>query len=396
MESARLNILHVIPSVSPVRGGPSRIIEVMEAAVTEAGAQVTTATTDDDGWGRRLAIDAQPIQINRATRFYARKWLEFYSVAPGIVPWLWTNVHRFDVVHIHALFSFSSIAAAIVARAQGVPYIIRPLGTLTTYGFRQRRHWLKRLSLAFIEGPILRGSVATHFTSKAEWDEAAALGIPMRGIVIPLGVGEPAPANREALLRDFPTLEGRQRLLFLSRLDPKKNLEGLLRAFAELQHCRAQATLLIAGDGPAPYVAILKALARSLGIARHVFWLGHIEGSRKSAAFAAADVFVLPSFSENFGIAAVEALLAGLPCVLGEGIAIAKDIEEAGAGVVTAPEPKAIARALEQLLGDDTLRRDMGARGKAFAECHYSIRAMAEQLVTLYKDVQYRRGQISA
>ena len=238
--------------------------------------------------------------------------------------------------------------------------------------------------------------MATHFTSKAEWDEAAALGIPLRGVVIPLGVEESAPANRETLLRDFPALEGRQRLLFLSRLDPKKNLEGLLRAFAELQHWRAQASLLIAGDGPAAYVAMLKELARSLGIARHVVWLGHVEGPRKSAAFAAADVFVLPSFSENFGIAAVEALLAGLPCVLGEGIAIAKDVEEAGAGVVTAPEPKAIARALEQLLGDDTLRRDMGARGKAFAECHYSIRAMAEQLVTLYKDVQYRRGPISA
>jgi glycosyltransferase involved in cell wall biosynthesis len=321
--------------------------------------------------------------------------LDFYNVAPGIVPWLWTNMRRFDVVHIHALFSFSSIAAAIVARAQGVPYIIRPLGTLTTYGIRQRRHWLKRLSLALIEGPILRGSVATHFTSKAEWDEAAALGIPLRGIVIPLGVEESAPATPEALLRDIPTLEGHQRLLFLSRLDPKKNVEGLLRAFAELRHWRAQVTLLIAGDGPVPYVVILKELAKSLGIARYVFWLGHVEGPRKSAAFAAADVFVLPSFSENFGIAAVEALLAGLPCVLSEGIAIAKDIEAAGAGVVIAPEPKAIARALEQLLGDDTLRRNMGARGKAFAECHYSIRAMAEQLITLYKDVQYRRNPIS-
>ena len=96
----------------------------MEAAVTEAGAQVTTATTDDDGPGRRLAIDARPDQANRATRFYARKWLDFYNIAPGIVPWLWRNVRRFDVVHIHALFSFSSIAAAIVARARGVPYII--------------------------------------------------------------------------------------------------------------------------------------------------------------------------------------------------------------------------------------------------------------------------------
>jgi glycosyltransferase involved in cell wall biosynthesis len=92
----------------------------------------------------------------------------------------------------------------------------------------------------------------------------------------------------------------------------------------------------------------------------------------------------------------VEALLAGLPCVLGEGIAIAKDVERAGAGVVTAPEPKAITRALEQLLGDDNLRLEMGTKGKAFAESHYSIRAMAEQLLTLYEDVRCRRSPTRA
>jgi glycosyltransferase involved in cell wall biosynthesis len=370
------------------------MIAVMEAAVTEAGAEVTTATTDDDGPGRRLAIDARPDSANRAKRFYARKWLDFYSIAPGLVPWLWRNVRRFDVVHIHALFSFSSIAAAIVARTRGVPYVIRPLGTLTTYGISQRRPWLKRLSLALIEGPILRASGAAHFTSKAEWDEAARLGIPLRGVVIPLGVEKQEPGNREALLRDFPSLQG-QRLLFLSRLDPKKNVEGLLRAFAELRRWRPQAKLVIAGDGPTAYVAMLKDLARALGIAQQVVWLGHVEGPRMAAAFAVADIFVLPSFSENFGIAAVEALLAGLPCVLGQGVAIAEDVEKAGAGVVTAPEPKAIARAVERLLGDDALRHDMGAKGRAFAQSQHSTRAMAEQLIALYEDMRFRRGKTS-
>jgi glycosyltransferase involved in cell wall biosynthesis len=248
------------------------------------------------------------------------------------------------------------------------------------------------LSLVVIEGPILRASAAAHFTSKAEWDETAALGIPMRGIVIPLGVEKQTAGNREALLRDFPALEGHPRLLFLSRLDPKKNLEGLLHAFAELQR-RWQVSLVIAGDGPAAYVIGLKELARSLGIAQQVVWLGHVEGPRKAAVFAAADAFVLPSFSENFGIAAVEALLAGLPCVLGQGVAIAKDVEAARAGLVTAPEPVAIARALERLLSDDALRRDMGARGKAFAELQYSTSVMAEQLIALYEDIRFRRSR---
>jgi glycosyltransferase involved in cell wall biosynthesis len=248
------------------------------------------------------------------------------------------------------------------------------------------------LSLALVDGPIVRASAATHFTSKAEWDEAAGLGIPLRGILIPLGVEVPQ-GNREALLRDFPALEGRQRLLFLSRLDPKKNVEGLLRAFAKLKE-RARASLVIAGDGPAAYVAILKELARSLSIAQQVIWLGHVEGPRKAAAFAVADIFILPSFSENFGIAAVEALLTGLPCVLGRGVAIAKDVQEAGAGLVISPEPEAILQALEQLLSDDSLRHEMGARGRAFAERQYSIRVMAEQLIALYEDIRYR-GRIS-
>jgi glycosyltransferase involved in cell wall biosynthesis len=261
---------------------------------------------------------------------------------------------------------------------------------MANYGIARRRPWLKRLSIAMIEGPVLRASAAVHFTSKTEWDEAAALGISLRGIIIPLGVEEQRLEDRERSV-PFSTLERFHKLLFLSRLDPKKNVEGLLRAFAQLEQRRTKATLMIAGDGPLEYVASLKELARSLSIAQQVVWLGHIEGAQKSAAFMAADVFVLPSFSENFGIAAVEALLAGLPCVLGEGVAIAKDVKEAGAGLITPPEPVAIRQALEQILGDDVLRRGMSARGREFARHQYSTRTMAERLITLYQDILLSR-----
>jgi glycosyltransferase involved in cell wall biosynthesis len=365
------------------------MMPIIEAAVSALGTKLTTATTDDDGTGRWLASDARPQLANGAHRFYAHKWIDFYKIAPDIVPWLWRNVRRFDVVHIHALFSFLSIAAAIVARARGVPYIIRPLGTLTAYGVN-KRPWLKRLSIAVIEGPILRASAAVHFTSRAEWKEATALGISLRGVVIPLGMQVQQRGDRRLLLRDFPILKGRVNLLFLSRLDPKKNIEGLLRAFAELQEWRARANLIMAGDGPFEYLTELKELAGSLGIAQQVIWLGHVAGPYKAAVFATTDVFVLPSFSENFGIAAVEALLAGVPCVLGEGVAIAEAVEEAGAGLVTTPEPKDIARALEKLLGDAALRRHMGARGEAFAKREFSTRAMAEKLVALYEEIASR------
>jgi glycosyltransferase involved in cell wall biosynthesis len=383
--SRPFDILHVIPSVSAVHGGPSRAIVAMERALTEAGVNVTTATTDDDGPGQRLRHDDRVADVNGATRIYVRKWSDFYKVAPGLIPWLWHNVQRFDVVHIHAMFSFTSIAAGVVARLRRVPYIVRPLGTLGRYGVTRRRPWLKRLSLRLIEGPILRGAAYVHCTSEAELEEAWALGLRFNGGVIPLGVEQPLIHHPEwkvgtATSRASTGLA----VLYLSRIDRKKNIEGLLSAFAIVARDRPDVILQIAGDGPAEYVAVLKAQATSLSIERRVEWLGHIEGDAKAAAFAAADVFVLPSYSENFGIAAVEAMLAGLPCILGEGVGIAGEVRAAAAGCLVAPEPHAIAVALAQLLDDGEERERMGQRALTFARREYSTATMAQRLMALY------------
>ena len=145
--------------------------------------------------------------------------------------------------------------------------------------------------------------------------------------------------------------------------------------------------LLIAGDGAPTYVAGLKRLAAELGIEQHLVWLGYVEGARKADVLAAAEVFVLPSFSENFGIAVAEALLGGLPCVLSEGIGIAPEAKAAGAALVVRPHPDDIARAITTLLKDDARRRDMAVNAKRFAEREYSTAVMAERLIALYREV---------
>jgi glycosyltransferase involved in cell wall biosynthesis len=291
------------------------------------------------------------------------------------------------VVHIHGLFSFASTAAAWVARRNGVPYIVRPLGSLARYGLRERRRQLKRLSVALVEGAILRGAAAVHFTSRAELEEAQAIGLPMRGVVIPLGVDvEDSPPA--APLR-HTALAGRRVILFLARLDPMKNLEAVIDAVAASPMLRDLCALVVAGAGEAGYVAKLKARATAAGISEHTLWLGHVEGAEKQAAFAAADVFALPSFMENFGIAAVEALLAGVPCVLGEGVAIAAAVEETGAGLRVRPEAPAVGQALEQILeAEPALARAMGLRATEFAKSAFSTAAMAQQLIALYEDVR--------
>ena len=382
---AKPNVLHVIPSISHAHGGPSRAIRLMEQALGGSAWQCVTATTDDDGPGRHLDRPLnRPMLEGQATRWYFHKNTEFYKAAWSFVPWVRRNVGRFDVVHIHALFSFTSIVAAWAARRAGVPYIIRPLGTLTHYSRTQRRPWLKRLSLKWIEGPLLRDAAAVHFTSLEEQREAAECGVPMRGVVIALGIETPALSDDTLLRSRFPTLHGALYLLYLSRLDPKKNLEGLLRAFALCHTQWPNTKLLIAGNGAPDYVASLVTLASRLGLDERVIWAGHIDGDLKASALAGAHLFVLPSFSENFGIAAAEALMAGLPCVLGQGVAIATDVVEAGAGVAVGIDPGAIAAGLFELLTDEPARQRMSSNALNLAHSKFSIKAMGENVVLLY------------
>lgn len=350
----------------------------------DAGHQMTTLATDDNGPGRRYSAAARPTAMAGVERVYVRKMLQPYQVAPGILPWLWRNVRRFDIVHIHAVFSFTSTATALIAWLRAVPYVVRPLGTLAAYGLANRRRLAKRVSIALVEGPLLRRAAAVHFTSQAELDEANALQIPMNGVVIPLGVISGASLQGTSTP---PRAGSGHSILFLSRIDPKKNVEGLLEAFACLVRSHGDVKLLIAGDGDAGYLDTLRRRARDLGIAERTEWLGHVAGAAKAEAFRTADIFVLPSFSENFGIAAAEAMAAGLPSVLSSGIAISGEAERAGAAISVAPDSAAVAEAIGGLLDDAPRRRAMSEAAVAHVRRNYSCTVMADRLTSLYSRI---------
>lgn len=384
---AALNVLQVIPSIAAVHGGPSLAILSIERALAAQGCSVTTVTTDDAGPGLRLAGEDVPAPARGVERIYCRKRTEFYKVAPGMGQWLWTNVRRFDTVHIHALFSFSTTAAAMVTRRLGVPYVLRPLGTLSGYGVNRRRPWMKRLSLACVEGPALRHAAAVHFTSRSEEQEARLLGIKMTGVVIPLGIEASRGGNHDRLLSNLGIPPSGPKILVLARIDPVKNFEGLFRALAILRRGGLTSTLLVGGAGESNYIGSLRDLARREGVGDQILWLGHVGGQAKADILAAADVFVLPSFSENFGLAALEALAVGLPCVLGRGVALAEEVMRAGAGVIVDPEPASIAAGLRRFLVDPAARRFAGTAAVALFTKDFSLERMGERLVSLYRSI---------
>jgi len=386
-----LRVLHVIPSLSPTHGGPSVALPLMVRSLVSQGVTVDVATTDDDGPGRRINVPLNKrLEQDGYGLFFLRKQTEFYKVSLPFSHWMAAHVAEYDLVHVHALFSYTGNCAARHARRRGVPYVVRPLGVLNRWGMENRRRLLKSLSFHFVEKPILRHAAAMHYTSDAEQREAEQAGATAPAAVIPLGIDlsefERLPGPYLFLQR-CPQAQSRMLVLFLSRLDFKKGLDLLLPAFAKVIRKYPRAMLVIAGNGNIDFLNGLKREAQRLGIADDILWPGFLSGADKLSAFAAASAFVLPSYSENFGIALVEALAAGLPCVTTEGVAVSEDLRERDAGVVVPCDVAVLAAALDRVLGDGALRARLGGNARRLAAERFSLAAMGAALKELYQRI---------
>lgn len=273
-----------------------------------------------------------------------------------------------------------------------MPYVVRPLGVLNRWGMQNRRRVLKRLSLLWIENPILRGAAAVHFTSRQEQGEAYDASSEVRSaqsVVIPLPVETSSnqTAQRDQFLGKFPKACGRTIVLFLSRISEKKGLELLLAAFAKVWKTHQTVLLVIAGSGNKEYERRLRAEAERLGMAEQILWTGFLDNEDKAGALAAATIFVLPSYSENFGIAAAEALAAGVPSILSDRVALSEYTLGKEAAVIVPPKSDEIAAALQMLLDDALLRQGLSENGRRLARERFSMQVVGATLKDLYESV---------
>ena len=398
-DDKKLRILHVVPSVDPADGGPSVAVPLLGKAIASRGHEVVILTTQrawsaEQGSRRQSAVAT----TGNIEYVYVRRSTNFYKVSWELVRWLKANIRNFDVVHIHALFSFASTAAAFVAAKNKVPYIVRPLGVLNQWGLRNRRSILKRASLALVEKRILTNAAAVHYTAAAERVEAAKIGewvARLPSFIVPLLVAaangqEQSAKGEEEFLQKYPRTRGKRIVLFLSRIDRKKGIELLLEAFASVQKEIENLVLLIAGSGDPAYESSLRSRAELLGINELVVWTGFVSGEDKAAVLDAAEIFVLPSYSENFGIAAAEAFAAGKACILSDQVGLADDARRANAAVVIRCDAKELAEAIKKLLTDPAARLAIGNAAQQFARNNLSLAAIGTQLDAEYRAIANR------
>jgi len=230
---------------------------------------------------------------------------------------------------------------------------------------------------------------AIHFTSETEMREAILPKVQTRGLVVPLGV-EPfkdANADWKLLQEKFPGLGDRKILLFMSRLDPKKGIIFVMQAAAKLLKQRDDFVIAVAGQGSRGYESELRRLRAKLGIEQQIVFTGTVTGQMKQSLLQRADLFVLPSYHENFGVAAVEAMAAGVPIIISNRVNIHAEVTRAGAGLVVDLDSNKLADAIAILLNDDAKRRSMGQRGRSLVESNFTWERVAAMTISMYETV---------
>lgn len=384
-------VLHVVGSLEPSTGGPSYSVPSLCGSLAGAGWRVTLCTTHDPSAGPVTLPAAGPGKA--AVRLVSvARWphvIRGITPARGFRAALLDAGARARLIHSHGVWLWPiNPATAALARQLGIPHVIAPRGMLDGWSLKQKV-WKKAVAWWAYQRRDLREAACLHVTSEMELGHCRALGLKNPVAVIPNGVDvpaacDPAQARREAVRR-WPGLANRRILLFLSRIHPKKGLLHLAGAWGSLCREFGDWTLVFAGYDEGGHRAEVEAACRAAGLGpSQVLWTGPVAGEAKAALLGAADLFVLPSHTENFGIVVAEALAYGCPVIATTGTPW-RPLAERGCGWWIEVGRDPLEAALREALNlGEAERREKGARGRAWVLQDYSWDKIGRDMASVY------------
>jgi len=331
-----MRLLHTIRSVNPAGGGPIEAIRLLAAAHRVQGHEVEIASLDrpEEDWVRQCELPVHALGRGGGT----------YGFGPAFAPWLRAHAAKYDAVIINGLWQYHGFGAWRVLRHMPTPYFVYPHGMLDPWFKRAYplKHLKKALYWPWAEYRVLRDARAVCFTCEEERRLARQSFRRYRCVerVVSLGVGKPAgdgTGSRRQFLARFPELHGKRLMLFLGRLHKKKGCDLLIQAFAAMHReglLDDAHQLIMTGPDQSGWQRELERLAGALGVADRVTWTGMLTGELKWGVLHAAEVLVLPSHQENFGLAVAEALACGVPVLISDKVNIWREIRDDDAGLV--------------------------------------------------------------
>ena len=386
-----MRILHVVPTYLPATryGGPIVAVHSLCRALAARGHAVEVFTTSIDGPTDTAVPYDRPVMLDGVkVRYFASRRLRRLSYAPALMQSLHDEIAGADVVHLHSAFLWPTWRAARLSRKSRIPYVVSPRGMLVKALIASRNRLIKSAWIALIERANLEQAAVIHATSAIEADEIQKFGWRLPRIaVVPNGVDAIEQAARQdAPPADIAALAGQQPLvLFFGRLAQVKGLDRLLRAFARTQ----RGTLAIVGNDYEGLAAGLFDMARHLKIDDRVRIVPRtITDAEKECMFAAARVFVLPSYSESFGNVVLEAMQRGLPVIVTPEVGAAEVVKESGGGLVASGDAQSLGAAIDRLTEDADKSSAMGEAGRRHVSERYGWQTVAARMEALYGELK--------
>jgi glycosyltransferase involved in cell wall biosynthesis len=385
-----VRILHVIPYMHASAGGPPVVVENFIRETNKFGHLSEIISTplfcnhDQRILLERLNTLARTVFVSPSRslcHLHPETWRQLYE-----------GIYAADIVHLHTLWHpINDIARRVCAR-QCRPYVLMPHGMLDPHSLMAKR-WRKAVYLWAIEHRNIADAKRIIFTTSEEARLATSqsLSLPQTA-VIPLGgdgSSEAAASLSPLFLERFPKARGRRQLLFLGRLHAKKGLDRILTVLPFIAQRFPDVLLTIVGDGAIEFETMLKNLIKTRDLENSVMITGRLDGAMKWGAYASAELFLLPSRQENFGIAVAEAMFMGIPVIISDRVNIWPYVKNSGAGIVLDDSRIEIQlkEALISLLTDPNKIRLSGMAGQNYARRNLTWRRAASQLLACYEEV---------
>ena len=383
-----MRLIHVVPAISPKLGAPAYVATLARYQAAQ-GIDTTIVTTNADPDGRLDVPLRTPVTVDGATCIFhdVTSIAGRYLLAPSMLETFRRAVPTCDLVHIHWLYNFSSVAAAHAALRADVPFVVQPHGSLDPH-LRKKNRSVKRAYMATVGRAILERPSAVVFT--AEQERLIAEYRPQRPEwVVPVGIDGARFArlpDRGRFRAAYPEVDG-PFLFFLGRLSPQKGLDLLLGAFQKLLERRKDLWLVLAGPDYRGFRAEVEGLATRLGVRHRVLFPGLFDHEMKLAAFVDAELFVLSSYAENFGIVIIEALACGVPIVISDQVNIHRELAAEGMATVVRCTVPSVFEGIEAALADSDNRRRIASSGPAFVRANYTWDSIVPTLTDKYREL---------
>ena len=365
-------------------GGPPKIIYDHAIVQMKLGAEVTILTPISEGQ-KLYAIPAGAKVITCKRHWFSKFWAEF---SLELYTWIKAHGNEYDIIHIHGVWHFAGVA----------PYLagIKTAKCITTHGLLDRwtigkGYWKKYLFGLLFQKKILRNTELIQINNTDEQDDLKRfLGFEHPNVkIIPNGMNleDFSKLPVKGIFRDkFQIPDDKKIILFMSRINLKKGLDLLLPAFKEVASQRSDCLLILAGSDDG-YLTETQRFIKEKFLEKSIRLVGMLTGNDKLAALSDADIFVLPSHSEGFSIATLEALISGVPSLLSDRVGFGEAIRETNAAHLVELTQKSITEGLIKMLDDETYCKTLSKNGIALVKNSYDIKLVAKQLYEAFEKV---------